>query len=212
MVLFVLKIFFWIFLILVSFLVFWRTLTPLNVQVWLLDWYYLVTWLRWPDGSAETAVFWSPAWEAGLSVGFCWLSQKPLARAECVFVPGTVCKRQAVLNMLLQSDSGCVWLKLMVFQLRGQNVSFAMKKDHSGRCWRFWDDFRAWISVIIYSTSICFKPGLLPSNFKWNILLKWPINKWHKNAFKLVNVTCVLYIMYSETTIMIIAKNCQILN
>ncbi len=92
MVLFVLKIFFWIFLILVSFLVFWRTLTPLNVQVWLLDWYYLVTWLRWPDGSAETAVFWSPAWEAGLSVGFCWLSQKPLARAECVFVPGTVCK------------------------------------------------------------------------------------------------------------------------
>ncbi len=53
---------------------------------------------------------------------------------------------------------------------RTQCVSFAMKKDHSGRCWRFWDDFRAWISVIIYSTSICFKPGLLPSNFKWNIL------------------------------------------
>ncbi len=128
MVLFVLKIFFWIFLILVSFLVSWRTLTPLNVQVWLLDWYYLVTWLRWPDGSAETAVFWSPAWEAGLSVGFCWLSQKPLARAECVFVPGTVCKRQAVLNMLLQSDSGCVWLKPMVFQLRGHNVCLSLWK------------------------------------------------------------------------------------
>lgn len=91
----------WVILNLVSFLMFWRTLTPLNVKVWLLDWYYLVPWLRWPDGSAETAVFWSPAWGAGLSVGFCWLSQKPLARAECVFVPGTVCKRQAVLNMLL---------------------------------------------------------------------------------------------------------------
>lgn len=113
---------------LVSFFVFWRTLTPVNVQVCLLDWYYLVPWLWWPEGGAETAVFCSPAWEAGLSVGFCWLSQKSPARADCVFVPGTVCKRQAVPNMLLWSDSGCVWLKPMVFQLRGHNVCLSLWK------------------------------------------------------------------------------------
>lgn len=46
----------WVILDLVSFLVFWRTLAPVNVQVCLLDWYYLGPWLWWPEGSAETAL------------------------------------------------------------------------------------------------------------------------------------------------------------
>lgn len=70
-------------------LVFWRTLMPSNGYVWLLllDWYYLVLWLWRPDGSTETVLFWSTARGAGLSVGFlCWLSRRPCAWAECVFV------------------------------------------------------------------------------------------------------------------------------
>lgn len=33
-------------------------------------------------------------------------------------------------------------------------------RDRSGRCWRFWDDFRAWISVIIYSPYELFQTWL----------------------------------------------------